>query len=471
MLFSGMKKAGAAASLAALALVAGCGGGGSGDGAGDSSGVVTPVAGTPAPPANSDRLAAVRAAAKPITGSAQDYADIFAAAASARRITLGDSTHGTAEYYRERGRITDRLVREQGVNAITIESDWSPAWRVNLYVRGLGTDTSATQALQGFTGRFPAWMWRNAEFRDFVEGLRAVNLARPLHQRVGLYGMDVYDLYEAADAVIAYLQQRDPAMAQRVSALYACFEPFDRSTEAYGRSAARGIDTCRDEAESAQAELATLPRPADPEQAEYHFGALGGAASVAAAEEYFRVSYAGGNSWNVRDRRMVQTVDDAAAHAQALSGQPGKTVSWSHNTHAGDDRATSMGSQGELNLGQLLRERHGDAALLVGFFSHSGTVMAAPVWGQAGQVYQMLPALPGSYSALFHDAGIPTFSLMLRGNGQLASAFGSGLLERAIGVIYLPETERQSHYFDARLAQQFDAAVFIDRTSAVSPLP
>ena len=332
------------AMVAALIALSSCGGGGSRSPGQDGGGGTPPPTGTPSPPPPS-AVAQVQAAARPVSGTDQDYADILAAAAPARRILLGESTHGTAEFYRERGRITERLVRDQGAGAVTVEGDWTPTFRANLYVRGLGGDRSAAEALQGYGARFPRWMWRNAQFAEFVERLRAINLTRPVEQRTGLYGMDVYDLYDAADQVVAWLRPRDPAAATRVSDLYACFAGFGRSAETYGQAVARRSDNCRDEAEAAATEVGRIPRPADPEQAEYHFGAVRGAASVVAAEEYFRISFAGGeNSWNARDRRMEQNVEAAALHAQALSGRQGKTVSWSHNTHSGNAAATSMAS-------------------------------------------------------------------------------------------------------------------------------
>ena len=368
----------AAIGATSLALASACGGGSSASHSGDV------IAGPqPTPSASASAVSSVAAAARPVAGADNDYADLVTAAAPAQRILLGESTHGTSEYYRERARISEQLIDAHGVNAITIEGDWSPTFRVNLYVRGLGSDRSAAEALQGYTGRFPRWMWRNVEFRDFVERLRTLNMGRPLAQRVGIYGMDVYDLYDAAAQVVEYLQVRDAAAAARVSGLYACFAPHGRSAEAYGAAMATRSDTCRDEAEAAVAELSRVPRPAEAEQAEYHFNATRAAASVASAEAYYRIAYGRGSesSWNLRDRRMADTLEAVAAHVETQSGTPGKTISWSHNTHTGNAAATNAALSGELNLGQLVRERHGAAALLVGFFSYSGTVFAAPEWG------------------------------------------------------------------------------------------
>ncbi len=415
-----------------------------------------------------DAARAIAAAARPIAGTAQDYADLLPAAGAARRILLGEATHGTHEYYRERARLTERLILEHGVTAIAIEGDWSPTYRLNAYVRGLGNDRSAAEALRGFT-KFPEWMWPNAEFRDFVERLRTINMARSAEQRVGLYGMDVYDLFEAADAVVAYLREAGPAAAGRARTQYRCFARYNRSTADYGQATQGGAD-CSDEAAAVVAEVGRIPRLADPVAAERHFAAVRGAASVAAAEEYFRTAYKGSLAWNVRDQRMARNVEEIAAHLEALSGRPGKVVMWSHNTHSGDARATFAANRGELNLGQLMRQRHRDDAFLIGFFSHGGTVYAAPEWDAPGRVYQMRPALPGSYAALFRQTGLPNFSLLLRGNAGLKRQLGGPMLERAIGVVYVPQAERLSHYFEARLAEQFDAAIYFDQSRAVTPL-
>ncbi|HEX8585195.1 MAG TPA: erythromycin esterase family protein [Allosphingosinicella sp.] len=408
------------------------------------------------------------AAARPITGGAEDYREILSAAAGARRVLLGESTHGTHEYYRERGRITEMLVRDHGFNAVAVEGDWTPIRQLNDYVRGLGSDRSAEQAMGGLTG-FPRWMWRNAEFRDFVERLRLLNMARPAAERVGLYGMDVYDLFGAADAAIAYLGGADRAAAKQAEAHYRCFRRHGRSAHAYGE-ATRSGRTCQRQAEAVLALIRKQPRPTEPEAAERHFAAVRSAASVAAAEAYFRTVYAGSLAWNVRDQRMAQNVEEIAEHLQSLSGRAGKVVMWSHNTHSGDARATFAADRGELNLGQLMRQRHGNDAFLLGFFSHGGTVLAASEWDQPGRVYDMRPALAGSYSALFRTIGLPAFSLLLRGKPDVQRHLKGPMLERAIGVVYQPHSERMSHYFEARLADQFDAAVYFNTTKAVTPL-
>jgi len=428
-----------------------------------------PAASTPAPADPATAASALREAVRPITGGDDDHAELLAAAEPARFILLGESSHGTEQYYRERARISERLVSEQGALGIAIEGEWSAAWRLNLYVRGLGTDRSADAALRGFT-EFPRWMWPNTAFRDFVDRLRAINLARPPEQRVGIYGMDVYDLFDAADFVTAELGRTNPAAAGRARASYRCFASYNRKIEAYGEATRDKRRSCEEEAAAVLTEVSRLPRPSGAEAAERHFALIRSAASVVAAEEYFREAYTGTESWNLRDRRMADTVDAVAAHGEALAGRPGKVVAWAHNSHVGDARATSAVARGELNLGQVMRERHGEAAFLVGFFTASGKVYAASDWGEAGRVRDVRTPRPGSHEALFQQAGVPAFSLVLRGDEAVKAALSGPMLQRAIGVIYRPESELQSHYFTARLSQQFDAAIFFSVTEAVTPL-
>ena len=393
---------------------------------------------------------------------------LIQALGDARFVLLGESTHGTLEFYRERGRISQRLAAERGFGAVLIEADWTPAFRVNRYVRGLGSDRSATEALSSFEN-FPRWMWRNEQFRDFVEALRSWNLTQPPERRVGIYGHDVYDLFNAADTVIAYLRRTDPAAATRVERHYGCFAAARRDNQRYGEQSRRR--PCREDAEAALAEIQRLPSPQGMEAAEEHFGAVRSAASVVAAEEYFRESYSGSDSWNARDRRMAANIEATAYHVGRLRGDGrGRVVAWAHNSHVGDARATDVVRMGQITLGQAMRERHGQSVWLVGFLSYTGRVFAAPEWGEPGRVYEKRDAIRGSHSQLFHDLGLPDFLLLLRGNAALAEELRAPRPQRMIGVVYARDTERMSHYVEARLPEQFDALFFFDATQAVMPL-
>jgi erythromycin esterase-like protein len=423
------------------------------------------------PTAPSDAAAAaVREAAHPVTGAPRDYDPLITAVGDARIVLLGEQTHGTHEFYRERARITQRLVLEKGFTAVAVEGDWPDTYRVNEYVRGLGGDASAEAALGDYS-RFPAWMWGNEDVRELVRWLRAHNDARPTSEDVGIYGLDVYSLYPSLDAVVEYLAATDPAAAARARQQYACFETHRPDPQRYG-SAARTA-SCRAQAAAVLQELEqrAATRPPDPVAAERLFSALRNAHAVANAEEYFRTSYAGGEStWNIRDQRMSETLNALETHLAAASGRPAKIVVWAHNTHAGDARHTQSGEQGELNIGQLVRQRLGAASLLVGFFTYTGTVFAAPDWDRPGRVYDLRPALAGSFADVFHASGRRDFLLVLRAGEEAAERLAEPRLERAVGVVYVPQSERQSHYFMARLSRQFDAAVFFDTTSAVRPL-
>ena len=421
----------------------------------------------PTEPASTEAL---RTEAHALTGAASDYDPLIGMVGDAHFVLLGEATHGTHEFYRERARISQRLIGEKGFAAIAIEGDWPDAYRVNRYVRGLSTDVSAEQALGGFN-QFPLWMWNNADVRDLAQSLRAINAARPAGAaRVGFYGLDVYSLYRSIAEVIRYLDQVDPAAAGRARTRYACFGDLTGSADPQTYGARSSSAPCTQQATAQWEEMrARAAAPAGSAAAEELFSAQQNARVVKNAEEYFRVLYTGGGStWNLRDRHMAETLDALAAHL-GNNGQPARIAVWAHNSHVGDARAADIGSPGEWNIGQLVRERHPGDAVLVGFTTYTGTVRAASEWGGAGVVKQVRPALAGSYEALFHQVGIPNFLLILRGT-QAGEVLRFPQLERAIGVLYLPESERASHYFTARLADQFDAVIHWDQTQAIQPL-
>jgi erythromycin esterase-like protein len=383
---------------------------------------------------------------------------LLAATAGADFVLLGESTHGTREFYLERARITEALIAEHDLGAVAIEGDWSGAERVNRYVRGLGPDASAEQALSGFTD-FPAWMWRNAEFRAFVERLRTINLARPPERRVGVYGLDVYDVFDAADATLAYLDRTDPQAAARAREQYRCFAPYRRSIERYSLAVRRGT-SCQAAAEAMLAEVHGVRD--DSGDAEARFAAVRAASTVVGGEEYYRVQQTTGYSWNARDRRMAAAALAVRDHL-ARGGRPGRVAVWAHNTHVGDARETSARNRGEINLGQLLREQA--RPFLVGFLTHEGRVMAAEAWGERPRVFSVPPAAAGSVEAELAAKG-PSRQVVITGGADASRRRP----QRAIGVVYARAVERTAHYVDAALEKQFDAVVFLRETSAVQPL-
>jgi erythromycin esterase-like protein len=394
---------------------------------------------------------------------ATSYDALLESIGDANIVCIGEASHGTHEFYRERAVITERLLVEKGFHAVAVEADWPDADRVNRWVRGLSDDAEATDALGGFRSRFPTWMWRNADVLDFVGWLRDFNDSRPEEQRAGFYGIDLYSLFSSIEAVIDYLEQVDPEAARRARERYSCFDHFGEEAQSYGYAAAFGAaESCQEEVVKQLTEL-TRHRADDEEL----FSAEQNARLVANAEEYYRSMFGGRvSSWNLRDRHMADTVDALVAHL-GRRHSPARLVIWAHNSHLGDARFTEMGEQGELNVGQLMRERYGDKAVLIGFSTYSGTVTAADDWDGPAQRKRVRPGLPGSYEEKLHELASEPYYLLLRDGAQ---ELMGPRLQRAIGVIYRPETERLSHYFHARLPRQFDAIIHLDHTRAVEPL-
>jgi len=422
-----------------------------------------------------EALAALRREAHPLTGDHRDYDALLALIGDARIVLLGEASHGTHEFYRERARITKRLIAEHGFTALAVEGDWPDAYRVNRYIRGAREDADAEEALRGFR-RFPTWMWRNADVLDLIGWLRAHNdgLERNA-RRIGFYGLDLYSLGASMEAVIGYLDEQDPDAAARARARYECLQPYGAESTEYGRAVLLGVgEPCRRRVVEQLVELRRragdyLRRDGLAAEDEYFF-AEQNAAVVANAEEYYRTMFADqAGSWNLRDRHMADTLDQLLAHLDQHGGTA-RVVVWEHNSHIGDARATEMGARGELNIGQLMRQRHGRDAVSVGFTTYTGTVTDASEWGGPAERKHVRPAIGNSYEALLHATRIPAFLLCPLAAGDAGHALREPRLERAIGVIYRPQTERQSHWFAASIAQQYDALVHIDQTRAVEPL-
>ena len=428
----------------------------------------------PLPTKGVDPVDAVRRRAQRLEGDPSQYDSLLKGIGDARIVLLGEATHGTHEFYRERAFITRRLIAEKGFTAVAVEADWPDAYRVNRFVRGVGSDEESVDALGDF-GRFPTWMWRNADVLDFIGWLRTHNESRPEQERAGFYGLDLYSLRASMQAVLAYLDKVDPDGARRARTRYACFNQFGDQMQQYGYATAYGLEpSCEREVVTQLLELHRCrveyaSRDGRVARDEF-FYAEQNARLVRNAEEYYRTMVRGHvESWNLRDQHMTETLGELVQFLDR--SRPGaRIVVWAHNSHLGDARATEMGKGGELNVGQLVRERFGAAAVLVGFTTYNGSVTAASEWDGPAHRKHVRPALAGSYERLFHDAGIPRMLLPLRTDLELASALAGPHLERAIGVIYAPETERRSHYFHARLPEQFDYVLHFDETRAVEPL-
>jgi erythromycin esterase-like protein len=405
-------------------------------------------------------------------------------------VLLGEASHGTSEFYRARAAISKHLIEEHGFNIVAVEADWPDAAAIDRYVRYRTHREGEEAPFQ----RFPTWMWRNADVLEFIEWLRGHNDALPSGRaKTGFYGLDLYSLHASLGAVVAYLDKVDPEAAARARVRYACFDHFGEDAQTYAVATGRGFaEPCEDEVVEQLLELqrraAEYARRDGRVAEDEFFYAEQNARLARNAEEYYRTMFRGRvSSWNLRDRHMVETLEALVEHLDRKGGQtrggPTKVVVWEHNSHIGDARATEMGDAGELNVGQLVRERWGDQAVLVGFSTYAGTVTAASDWGGPAERKRVRPGLEGSWEALFHEVGRgegseaaasagSDFMLLLGGRNrrELAEALREPRLQRAIGVIYRPETERLSHYFHARLPEQFDAMLHFDETGAVEPL-
>lgn len=415
--------------------------------------------------------------ARPLTRAVFEAID-----ADARFVLIGEASHGTHDFYRHRAEVTRMLIEERGFNAVVAEADFPDAFRVNMYVRGMGTDRSADEALGDFK-RFPTWMWRNSVMLEFVEGLRRHNIAIPADDRgragVGFYGMDMYSLHASMAKVVQYLDTTDPELAKKVRERYKCFDRFGADAMAYAHAVGVGgarpctegaLATLRDVSARAAGYIEAMDGWAAQEGA---LQAKANAAVVANAESYYRQMMFGDElTWNIRDRAFLSTVEMLVDHLGCRVPKP-KLVLWAHNSHLGDARATDMGQRrGEVNIGQLMRELYGHAAVVnVGFTTYTGSVSAADEWDSHVLHQNVRPGMPGSYEALLHRVGHPQFLLDFRhGAPELRSALEGPMLERAIGVIYRPRTERHSHYFHCSLPRQFDLLVHLDTTRALVPL-
>ena len=416
-------------------------------------------------------LAILRATARRLGGTDADYDDVIEAARERSFVLLGEATHGTDEFYRMRAAITRRLFDECGYDAVAVEADLPDAYRLHRFVMGDAADTAAIDAFADFA-RFPRWMWRNEAVLEFITRLRARNDASRDAQ-AGFYGLDMYSMYRSAEAVIAYLDRVDYEQSRIAKRQYAALDHV-REPEVYGYEAVHGLrPDCRDEVRARLMELIRRK----PEYlsldgrsaADAQFFAERNAHVVASAEAYYREMFEGRvQSWNRRDLHMTETLFALQAYLRE-TGRRGRIVIWAHNSHLGDARATEMSQGGEWNVGQLMRERAGaENVFSVGFTTYAGTVTAAREWNGPAERRTVQPALPDSYEDLFRRSRLDAFYLPLQ--GEAARALREPRLERAIGVLYLPETEYASHYFAASLPLQFDAVIHLDETRAVEPL-
>jgi protein-L-isoaspartate(D-aspartate) O-methyltransferase len=422
------------------------------------------------PPSSLEQVAElVREAAEPLDKiEAADLGPLVERIGDSRLVLVGEATHGTSEFYRMRAEITRHLITRRGFRLIGLEADWPDAARIDQYVRRLPPpDGHAWQAF----ARFPTWMWRNRETLEFVEWLREYNrgIDDP-QERVAVYGLDLYSVFTSIRAVLEYLDRIDPEAARTARLRYGCLTPWEGDPALYGRLAVSGrYRVCENEAVAALTDLLKQRLAYAQYDGARFLDAVQNARLVANAERYYRVMYHGSNeSWNHRDRHMFETLELLLRH----HGETAKAVVWEHNSHLGDAGATEMGAGGQTNVGQLCRQRFGDAAYLIGQGTDHGTVAAATDWDEPVEFMTVRPGHPGSYEHLFHESRVEAFLLHLRRprRADIRTELAVSRLERAIGVVYRPRTEVPSHYFHARLSQQFDEFIWFDRTQAVHPV-
>ena len=421
-------------------------------------------------PASSDEEILVR----DLADAADSFASIEAAdldplmdrIGSARIVLLGEATHGTSEFYRMRARITRDLIVRKNFRFVAIEADWLDAAQVDHYVRHFEYPPSEWTAF----ARFPTWMWRNVEVRDFVSWLRKHNGTVARDKRVAFHGLDLYSLYDSIRSVLSYPDEVDPESARVARERYGCLTPWQHDPATYGHAALTGsYPRCESDVVRALTELLAKRQAYAEHDGERFLDAEQNARLIANAERYYRIMYYGSRaSWNLRDSHMFETLKNLLA----FHGPDSKAIVWAHNSHVGNAEATEMAARGEHNLGQLCRKAFGAHAYLVGFGTHSGTVAAASDWNGPMEVKAVRPALPNSYEQLCHATGLARFMLGIRNRSDLCGPTGLARqrLERAIGVIYRPETERASHYFRASLPRQFDEYIWFDDSRAVTPL-
>lgn len=410
----------------------------------------------------------IRETAAPIADIEQaDIGPLLERIGDARVVLLGEATHGTSEFYRMRARVTKELILRHGFNFVAVEADWPDAARINQYVR----HAPARQEQWKAFARFPTWMWRNHEALELVEWLRAWNgEMRDPERRASFYGLDLYSLFTSINAVVTYLSSVDPSMAAIARRRYAYLSPWEHDPAVYGQAVLSG--RYRD----CEAAVVAMLRDMLNRRIEYSqrdgdrfFDATQNARLVAAAERYYRVMYYGSvESWNLCDQHMFDTLE----RLLDFHGPNSKGIVWEHNSHVGDAAATEMGARGEHNVGQLSRARFAQSAFLVGFGTDRGTVAAASDWDGPMEIKRVRPSHEASYERLCHDSEVKAFMLHLRDPARqvVRDELEAARLERAIGVVYRPESELMSHYFQACLPRQFDEYIWFDETRAVSPL-
>lgn len=396
--------------------------------------------------------------------STRDLGALIEQAGEARYVLLGEASHGTSEFYTWRTEISKRLIEEKGFSFIAVEGDWPSCYEVNRYIKQYGETASPLRNVMETFRRWPTWMWANQEVMTLANWLKKHNASLPDDQKAGFYGLDVYSLWESMEEILAYLKKTNAPELEIARRAFSCFEPFQRDAQTYGASAAFLSEGCENEVLDLLSALQNKRKTYE-NDSESTLSAEINALVTANAEKYYRSMVRGGpDSWNIRDHHMVETLN----RLLAFHGPEAKAIIWEHNTHIGDARATDMPDEGLVNVGQLVREQHGEEHVFaVGFGTHRGTVIAAKQWGDPLQIMTVPPAQAGSWEDLIHRAGTEDKLLLLRDSHP---CFRETAGHRAIGVVYQPQYERFGNYVPTSLSHRYDAFIYLDETRALHPL-
>jgi len=395
-----------------------------------------------------------------------DLSGLMRRIGDAKLVLLGEASHGTAEFYEMRARITRELIEHKGFRFVAVEADWPDAAQIDHFIRG----TRSEPTDEATFARFPTWMWANRQVLEFVKWLRDYNHRfSSANDAVGFYGLDLYSMYSSINSIISYLEDVDAEAAAIARRRYGCLTPWETDPATYGAAALTGRHRgCEQEVVAMLNQLMKKRLNYAEQDGRRFLDAVSNARLVKSAEQYYRIMYLGSrDSWNLRDRHMYETLK----YLLDFHGPEARAVVWAHNSHMGDAAATDMGNRGEINVGYLCRKEFGDQSYLIGFGTHHGTVAAASDWGAPMEIKTVRPSHPESYERLCHESGLNAFLLPLNDTKhRLVKELLRPRLERAIGVIYRPETELESHYFHASLPGQFNEYIWFDETSAVDAL-
>ena len=416
------------------------------------------------PPTHS-LLREVRGMARPLRDPA-DLDPLLDRIGNRRVVLLGEASHGTREFYTWRTAITRRLVEEKGFSFVAVEGDWPDCYRVNRFAKGY-SDTAAKpeEALETFR-RWPTWMWANEEVKDLIGWLRGHNDSRPVGDKVGFYGLDVYSLWDSLHEVMGFLRRRDPSAFDAARRALRCFEPYGEEAQEYARATLYGNESCRDEVIELLRRVRADAKSIAGTEDERQFVAEQNALVVKNAEAYYRAMVRADNeSWNIRDRHMAETLDRLLRH----HGPKAKAIVWEHNTHIGDARFTDMTDEGTLNIGQLAREKYGEYdVVLVGFATNRGKVIAGAAWDDPWQEMRVPPGRENSWEDVLHRA-VPQDSLFVFPSDPSVE-MSDWREHRAIGVVYRPQYEQFGNYVPTVLPRRYDALLYVDQSAGVRPL-